>query len=148
MVHAMRTIGLRAHLVVVHGSDQAYYTYILTPAHHVQAGLEAWQTDFPSPSNVFGPLLRCDARVTIGNLDESMFCDHRIDRQMDAAAAVQVGDPAAAGGRWARIDREITRRAPWVPLTDGIAWYAVSRRLGNFEPHPEYGMLLDQAWVH
>ncbi|WP_375496836.1 ABC transporter substrate-binding protein [uncultured Jatrophihabitans sp.] len=147
LVNAMTAVGLRARLVAVQGSGQAYYDYILTPAHHVQTGLEGWVADYPSPSNVFGPLLRCDSRTTIDNLDESLFCNPGIDRAMDAAAALQTTDPTTAGARWADVDRAITALAPWVPLTNGIVYNAVSRRLGNFQAHPEFGMLIDQAWV-
>jgi peptide/nickel transport system substrate-binding protein len=154
LVRGMRAIGLDATLVVYRRPGVTYdaylgdyYDYLGTRSAHVQSALEGWVVDYPAPSNLFGPLLRCSARTPTGNIDESEFCDHAIDRQMDAAAAQETTNPTAAGVKWAGIDWGVTRQAPWVPLVNGRVYDAVSARLGNFQANPELGMLIDQAWV-
>jgi hypothetical protein len=64
-------------------------------------------------------------------------------RQVRAALAAR---GAAAGERWAAIDRLVSDLAPLVPLTNGRFVYIVSKRAGNVQTHPE-GPLLDQMWV-
>jgi ABC-type transport system substrate-binding protein len=66
---------------------------------------------------------------------------------MDAALRLQTSDPAAAGALWAEIDRTITDAAPWVPLAVDRQYDVVSRRIGNYEHHPQFGVLIGQAWV-
>jgi peptide/nickel transport system substrate-binding protein len=147
MARTMRAIGLRARLRVFPRPGIAYYNYIGTRANRVQAGLEGWNVDYPEPSNLFTELLRCSDATPVHSLDESGFCDHGIDQEMDAALRLQEADPASARLLWARIDREITDRAPWVPLTNDRLYDVVSQRVGNYEHHPQFGLLIDQAWV-
>jgi peptide/nickel transport system substrate-binding protein len=66
---------------------------------------------------------------------------------MDRASALQASDPPAAAAAWAALDRQVTDQAPWVFLSTDRGFDVVSTRLGNYQYHPEYGMLLDQAWV-
>jgi len=49
---------------------------------------------------------------------------------------------------WANIDREITAQAPWVPLYNPRALVVLSARVGNYQFHPLFGLLIDQLWVH
>jgi ABC-type transport system substrate-binding protein len=41
----------------------------------------------------------------------------------------------------------ITNQAPWLSLYNPRLTIATSSRLGNFQYHPFYGLLLDQLWV-
>jgi peptide/nickel transport system substrate-binding protein len=81
-----------------------------------------------------------------GNWNDAEFCDPGIDAQMRHAAAAQITDPAAANALWARIDREITDQAPWLPFDNPQAIDIVSKRLGNYQ-HNFLGAILDQFWV-
>ncbi len=75
------------------------------------------------------------------------FCDRRIDDEAAHARAVFETDPAAAGETWARLDRQLVDRAPWVPLFNFKGAYLVSKRVGNWQYHPYMFALLDQLWV-
>ena len=66
---------------------------------------------------------------------------------MRRATALQVADPQGANALWARIDRRISDLAPLVPLASHSQLDFVSRRVGNFEYNPQWGILLDQLWV-
>jgi ABC-type transport system substrate-binding protein len=48
---------------------------------------------------------------------------------------------------WARIDRQLVDQAPWVPLYTPRTPYFVSKRVGNWQYHPYFHVLLDQLWV-
>jgi hypothetical protein len=56
-------------------------------------------------------------------------------------------DPAAATTRWAAIDRELTDQAPWVPLYNPRDLALLSARVGNYQYHPYWSLLIDQLWV-
>jgi hypothetical protein len=47
---------------------------------------------------------------------------------------------------WAEIDRAVVDMAVWAPLfNEGTDF--VSERVGNYQFHPAYLVLLDQLWV-
>jgi peptide/nickel transport system substrate-binding protein len=66
---------------------------------------------------------------------------------MSHAQALQTSDLQAAARLWARIDRELTLRAPWVPYANGAVLEVKSSRVGNYQYNPRWGTLLDQLWV-
>jgi YVTN family beta-propeller protein len=153
LARTLRAIGLRP---TIHpfpdmgaNTTEAYYEYIGKPRNHVMAAFGGWSVDYPEPSNVFAPLLRCDSITTRQpvNINAGFFCDHNVDAAMDRASALQASDPPAAAAAWAALDRQVTDQAPWVFLSTDRGFDVVSTRLGNYQYHPEYGMLLDQAWV-
>jgi YVTN family beta-propeller protein len=154
VVRAMRRIGLDPVMVRIppnkHGDPtQRYFEYIGKPENRVAAASSAWYADYPEPANMFRPLLRCDA-ITLDNpvnLNAALFCNDEIDDAMDRAARLQQRDPAAGAAAWARLDRRVVDLAPWVFLTSTRGYDVVSQRLGNYQHHPQYGMLIDQAWV-
>ena len=63
------------------------------------------------------------------------------------AAAVQVQDPAAATLLWQRVEHSLLAQAPVVPAYNRRNVDFVSKRLGNYQYNPQWGLLLDQAWV-
>ncbi len=50
-------------------------------------------------------------------------------------------------GLWAKIDRDITNQAPWVPYANGVVLEVKSPRVGDYQYNPQLGTLLDQLWV-
>ncbi|HTI33669.1 MAG TPA: BTAD domain-containing putative transcriptional regulator, partial [Miltoncostaea sp.] len=95
------SLGYRAH--VRRMSSERFGAAAYGPATHMapQAGLSGWAIDYPAPSTFFEQF-RC------GAADPARFCDPAVDRQIDAALALQRIDPAAADERWARLDRTMT----------------------------------------
>jgi YVTN family beta-propeller protein len=75
------------------------------------------------------------------------FCSPPIDRQMDRAKSLQAIDPLAAAAVWAKIDRELVDRAAWVPLFNERVVDFVSARVHNYQFHPYWGFIADQAWL-
>ena len=62
------------------------------------------------------------------------------------ASGEEPTDPAGSAGRAAAIDREITNRAPWVPLITPRFADLTSARVGNYQASGG-AVLLDQLWV-
>jgi len=60
------------------------------------------------------------------------------------AAELEQTDRARANRRWAELDREITDRAPLVPLYNTYDADLVSKRVGNYQYNPQLGALLSQ----
>jgi hypothetical protein len=52
-----------------------------------------------------------------------------------------------AGSRWAKIDRELTADAVWVPLEVPNEVDFMSARVANYQYNPVFGVLLDQLSV-
>jgi YVTN family beta-propeller protein len=139
----LRSVGYRARVKRV--SDDIYYnpaTGPLNPRRHAQAGLFTWFADYPAASNYFGTFFSCRAPS-----NWSEFCDRGIEVEIQRALRLQSGDPYLANRLWARIDREIVDEAPVVPLVTLKQVDIVSRRVGNYQFHPQWGVLLGQLWV-
>ena len=151
LADAMNRIGLRATVDPFLDAEgrprDDYFDVVTDPSTHTMTTFFGWVVDFPEPSNVFGPLLHCDRNLDDGNTNTSFFCDRRIDAAMARALELQRTDPAAGAAAWAAIDRAVVDQAPWVFLTSDLGFDVVSERLGNYQHHPTYGMLIDQAWV-
>jgi len=81
------------------------------------------------------------------NVNTAEFCDRRIDAQAQHARMLQLRAPGTAAGRWAAIDRELVAEAPWVPLYNPRDLTVLSARVGNYQFHPYWSLLIDQLWV-
>ncbi len=132
------------------GSDvDAHFRTIADSSNRIGAGIWAWQPDYLAPASFIVDLLACDAYAPNDpyNMNVAGFCDKAIDTRMLTARELVASDPAAAGERWAAIDRDIMAEAPWVPLVVPQRIDIVSERVGNFQLHPQWGLLFDQLWV-
>jgi peptide/nickel transport system substrate-binding protein len=103
-----------------------------------QAGFVAWAADYPGAWDFLTPL-------SCGSW--SQFCDPSLDRQQGAALNAESTSPQAANLLWAGIDRRIVNEAAWLPLVTPKWIDFLSKRVGNYQYNPEWGMLLDQLWV-
>jgi peptide/nickel transport system substrate-binding protein len=146
LVSLLNRLGYRASL---HSLSEAQSEQISDSRKHTQIAWYTWYQDYPAPSDFIDALLTCRAFVpddpTNSNLAE--FCNPGIDRQIERATALQRSAPGAAGGVWARIDRELTDQAPWLPVYNPQVLVALSPRVGNYQYHPFWQVLLDQLWV-
>jgi peptide/nickel transport system substrate-binding protein len=130
-LHAYKTVG-------------AYHT--ARDRGQVEVGPAGTSADFPAPSNFLSPLFTCEtARDPTVNL--AAFCDPRIDREIEHARAIATDDPQAAAVAWSRVDHHIMQEAPWIPIANGTETDLISRRVGNYQFNPFFGVLFDQLWV-
>jgi len=138
----LRSLGYRTRTKRV--SDDVYYnpsTGPLNPNRRAQAGLSAWTADLPAASNYFGVLFSCRAP------NFPHFCDRRIEKQIGRALALQSSDSYRANRLWARIDRAVVDEAPVAPLYTLKEVDITSRRVGNFQYNPQWGVLFGQLWL-
>ena len=149
LVGVLRSIGYQAHARVV-GAFPKYFPYILDSRNNAQIGFYAWDADFLAPSDFLDLLFNCHSSTPanpLASFNPSRFCDPRVEHALAVARRVESTDETRAPLAWARVDRLITDLAPWVPSFAPRAVYAVSKRVGNYQFHPEWGPLVDQLWV-
>lgn len=139
----LRQLGYRPQLVVVTATENA--TGAVPTA---QIITNSWIANVPSPSDWITISLSCRERGPQNEaVNQAEFCDRAIDRLATRATELQVTDPAAADRLWARADREITNRVPWVPTVTETENDTVSAHVGDYQYVPTFGALLDQLWV-
>lgn len=137
VVALLRRLGYRAQLHDVEGMTE--YFSALGPDASAQAGFGGW----------FGEPVAADfldeAACDPPSANRTHFCDRRIDAQL---ARLDEDTPglAATATLAARIDREVTDAAPWVPLFTPRLPDLISKRVGNYQDQGG-AVLLDQLWV-
>jgi len=142
VVSVLDSLGYRARMKTV--PPNLYFNRVLDPKVRAQIGYYGWFADFPSDVSFIHDVFACAA---VPSTDPSGFCDPSLDREMAHAATVQAQDPPSAAALWQKIEREILARAPVVPVFNRQNVDFVSRRVGSYQYHPQWGVLLDQLWV-
>jgi peptide/nickel transport system substrate-binding protein len=150
MVHLLDRLGFHASLHTVPANRIVdYFTSLFDASKRVQVGYIGWVADYPSSLGFFQQQLTCSGYT--GNPETSTnaaeFCNHRIDAEIEHASRVQVADPPRATLLWQKIERKLLAAAPLIPTYNGRAIVFLSKRVGNFQYHPEWQTLLDQLWV-
>jgi peptide/nickel transport system substrate-binding protein len=106
----LRQLGFDAELKVIDGSN--YFGVIgnqSTP--DLDTGWGSWLIDYPHPNDYFEPQLAGRSILPTGSTNWARFDDPKINAEI-AHLGSQPLDPAA----YARLDREVMRRAPWAPF--------------------------------
>ncbi|MDX6386982.1 MAG: hypothetical protein QOD85_784, partial [Gaiellaceae bacterium] len=149
MVSVLKSLGYRARLHVV-GDPQKYFGLVDDSRRRVQVGYFGWVSDFPSESSFIEPAVACSSYVpgsSFRTSDPSGFCSHSLDRLLRHASAVQALNAPAARVLWQRAERLILAQAPIVPAYNKQQVDLLSKRVGNYQYHPQWGALVDQLWV-
>jgi peptide/nickel transport system substrate-binding protein len=152
MASVLDSIGLRARVNAIPVGKDAdpYFRKVGDSRLRAQTGFSGWGADYPSAAGFIPPLLGCAAFVAASpeqNTNLAGFCDHSLDKEMVRATALQAQDPPAGTLLWQRIEREILAQAPVVPTDNRRNVDFVSKRVGNYQYNPQFGVLLDQLWV-
>ena len=148
LVRALEEIGYRASLRLLPLSK--HFLIVENSSTRAQIGLMPWSADYPSAAAILADGNFDCAGFTPnspGSFNPSEFCDRTTDRLIAQAQRVQETDQRAADGLWARVEQRIVDQAPIVSLANPKNVDFVSRRAGNYEYNPEWGVLLDQLWV-
>jgi YVTN family beta-propeller protein len=149
MVSVLDSLRYRAGLKAVDEVD-TYFQKISDSRVGAQIGFAGWALDFPSAAGFIPPLLSCAAFVPASpgdNTNYAGFCDRSIDARMTRAAAAQVHDPAVATALWQQVEEALLARAPIVPSYNRSNVDFISKRVGNYQYSPQWGILVDQLWV-
>jgi YVTN family beta-propeller protein len=144
LVSVLNRLGYKARL---HGYKNVDAYHTAREAGRVAVGPTGWSADFPAPSGFFTQPFSCKTAHT-PFLNLAAFCDPSIDREIERARAIETEDPQAAAVAWSRVDHDIMRQAPWLPIANGTETDLSSRRVGNYQFNPFFGVLIDQLWVH
>jgi peptide/nickel transport system substrate-binding protein len=146
-VRLLNDLGYRARLRLL--SSARYWPYISDSRHRAQIGVIWWGSDFPAASDYLQQLFGCRSFHTNDphQVNWSEFCDRKAERLMDRALRLQPTDARAANVLWARVERRMVDQAAALPLDNPRQVDVVSRRVGNYEFSPQWGVLLDQLWV-
>jgi peptide/nickel transport system substrate-binding protein len=102
-----------------------------------------WFSDYPTAGN-FLSWARCGSP---NNPFAGAYCDPQLEAVIRRAERAQLTDQPLAGEVWATADRRIVDQSAFVPLLNSITMDFVSARVGNYQHHPQWGVLLDQLWV-
>jgi hypothetical protein len=73
--------------------------------------------------------------------------DPATDTDIEHAQQLQITDQSAVGELWAKIDRAMVDRAAVAPIFNPQAIHFLSKRVGNHQHHPLFGLLISQLWV-
>jgi YVTN family beta-propeller protein len=151
MASVLRELGYRATLDAGFGADnfQSYFDQISNSKNHVKIGFIGWFSDYPAASQFINVLLSCSAFVPGSNANTNYgdFCDPALDAQMQQALSLQQSDQSAAGQLWAQVDHELVDQAAIVPVFNRQSVDFLSKRVGNYQYNPLFGMLISQLWV-
>jgi peptide/nickel transport system substrate-binding protein len=95
-----------------------------------------------TPAGLFTTWFACS-----GASQHGYFCDHRVDRAIARAQALETTRPRAANAAWARLDHQLVDRAVWAPVANEHGLDFVSARVHNYQFHPYWGLIADQLWL-
>jgi peptide/nickel transport system substrate-binding protein len=141
-----RQLGYRVS-VKIFPDINAYFDALASspPIRLPQGAINGWFADYPAASNFFG-IISC---TTAGNpaTNPSGFCSRDLDAKVKHASVLQAQDQDVAAKLWAEVDRDVTKLAPVIPTYTPRNVDLVSKRVGNYQHHPLFGVLLDQLWV-
>jgi YVTN family beta-propeller protein len=145
-VSLLRRLGYRSSLRVIPELPD-YSEYAGNSRNRAQLGTMGWYTDYPS--GALRGLFSCASFLpeSSANRNFSAFCGPMVDAKMARAADLQASDPVRANALWAEADRMLVDRAVAVPLVNQQIVGFVSKRVGNYQLHPQWLTLLDQLWV-
>ena len=148
LVPLLDKLGYRASLRLI--PDAKYFTYIADSRRRAQVGAFFLGADYPAARDLLQGFFSCHAFTPDdpNNSNWSEFCDTRTDRLMDRAQRLQATDASAANQLWARADQSLVNQATVLPLDNPTQLDVVSRRVGDYQYSPQYGILLDQLWLH
>jgi YVTN family beta-propeller protein len=145
------SLGYHARVRTLGDGSQAgfnkFYGYLVDSRHRAQMGAY-YEPRFPSAADATSAF-RCEAFLprSSSNTNASEFCSPRLERRIEHALRLQTTDPAKAGAAWATVDRQIVDQAPAVGLLVPQGVELVSKRVGNYQRNPVWGVILSQLWV-
>ncbi len=123
--------------------------YAKNSKNKVQMSLSIWFQDYQAPSDFLNVLTGCGSfqpnNGSQPNISE--FCDQTAQNMMNAAETKEATDRNAANQLWAKVDQRVTDQAPMVVMYNPNNLDLVSKRVGNYQYNPQWGLLADQTWV-
>jgi peptide/nickel transport system substrate-binding protein len=146
-IKLLNTLGYTAQLRTIGPDFEKFWAFVNHSRNKAQMAAY-WSHGAPSPADLTTGL-RCRSFVPNSgdNLNTAQFCSRELEGKIERALRLQGTDPAAAGPAWAAVDRQIVDDAPAVSLLVPEGIDLVSRRVGNYQHNPQWGIILSQLWV-
>jgi YVTN family beta-propeller protein len=132
-------LGYDARLAVP-ATEPGYNEQIYARQQRDEVMYGGWVADYPAASQFL-------TRFSCADSAPPYFCDSGVEGKIQRALALQQSQPAAAGRLWQQVDRELVDSAAVLPLGQALDVVVTSRRVGNYQHQPGYGVLFDQLWV-
>ncbi len=146
-VATLKELGYRVTLKIL--SHDGYWQHVNTVRNRSQVGFIGWAQDYPAPSEFLNQFTCANISTAPGaNGNQAELCNHAYDRAYaNALAGLATDSPQQANRTWAGVDRMVTNLSPWAALYNPRNLVVVSKRVGNLQSNPEWGVLADQIWV-
>lgn len=146
-VSLLNQLGYKATLKTL--NTGVYFNVVGNSKNKVQFNYDDWIADYPAASDFINTLLSCKAFIpnSSSNYNYPQFCDKSVDGQIAKALKLALTNQEAANALWARIDRQITDKAPWLPLVNPAQIDFLSKRVKNYVHSAQDKMLIDQLQV-
>jgi peptide/nickel transport system substrate-binding protein len=146
-VGLLNSLGYKATLQAL--SPDIQYPFCQNSKNKVQFCWSSWYQDYPAASDFINVLLGCSGYIPNSTASPNIaeFCDEQIEAQIQQALTLGIEDPAAANRLWAKIDRQIVGKAPWVAMFNPKLVDFVSKRVKGYQFNPQWYFLIDQASV-
>jgi peptide/nickel transport system substrate-binding protein len=137
LVDVLNSLGFQATRRVV--ASTAYLTTLAARKTKAQIGIANWYQDFPHPLDSFGTLLSGDGLGTPSNQDYAAFDDPRVDAALESLKRSPHLTRRVAA-RWAALDEQVMRLAPWAPFLNrqGTDFFSTRVDLTCYETHVVY----------
>jgi ABC-type transport system substrate-binding protein len=135
----LRELGYRASLHTVtdlHRIGEAAAGPLRTRPH---IGLWGWVAISAAAHTFVAPLVSCS-----GVVNHSHFCDRGLDALIARAASAKGLQSVEL---WRQVEADVAAQAPTVPLYNQSIASVAGPRVGNWQHHPVWGVLLEQLWV-
>jgi len=113
LVKVLDSIGLKAKQHIV--PSAVYWATIGKEATNAQIGFADWFQDYPHPLDWFDVLLNGERITKTYNNDYANFNDKAVNAEIDALNKQPI-PTSPINSRWASLDRQIMREAPWAPF--------------------------------
>jgi YVTN family beta-propeller protein len=150
-VQLLERLGYQARLRILGDTSQTgfdeFFGHLANSRNKAQMGA-FWTVGFASPA-VATSGMRCETFVPNSGNNENIseFCSQELEGRIERALSLQVTDPAGAGAAWAAVDRQIVNQAPTIGLLVPQGVDLVSKRVGDYQRNPVWGVILSQLWV-
>jgi len=130
-------------------SQNISFTYVQNTKNKVQINTQQWYQDYPAASDFLYVLFGCESfhPGSDSSINIAGFCDKKINAQMHKALELGTRDEDAANALWAKIDRQVTDKAPMATLFTPKHIDFVSKRVGNFTFSKQFYWLVAKSWV-
>jgi peptide/nickel transport system substrate-binding protein len=144
MASVLGSLGYQATVKTL--AEGVYYSTVATQKDNPQVSYNDWNQDFPEGQDFIDVLFNGEKITNVGNNNGSNINVPAINKAIDAARALPLGD--ARNAEWAKLDATLMRDyAPWVPFLNRLFPKFVSPKLHGLVFNGTYFELFPAMWL-